>query len=184
MHASHKQQQEEGVRRSLAKAGIRARYHDISLRDLADKGNKTAERLADWVVSRTVGDGDGLTFQGGNDSEDMAILTARGLQLTGRQCYVTRLLRLSELLSTERAYVVERIEEVNTLVITHAGPEKAGDTVLTLREVRQLEGFLDDWLADGRRLILHSHLPMSSGWFSTSFLQRVASVNTEIGAWQ
>lgn len=175
---SHRKQTDDAVARSLNKAGIRARYHHSTLTTVK---HPEAVRLLDWVnkTSRTQVQ-EGFTFIGGNQMEDLAIIVARGMHLTGRACWVLPLLRFADLLKNDREYLTDRMDEAQVLVLTNAGPKEPGEVVFERRELRFMEMLLDEWIADGNRLLLHSTLPMNAGWFSGDFLQRVAALNETI----
>jgi hypothetical protein len=182
MQPSHKKQTDDGIIRSLNKAGIRHRYHRTML---ADSQHKDAARILEWVNGASKEDmSKGWTFIGGNDVEDLAIITARGLHLTGRPCFVMTLLRFCSYMNEDASYLEERLGEVSTLLITHATPVKENDDVFTRRELRQLQERMNEWMDDGNRLLIHGKLQLNSGWYSAEFLQRVAQVNENLGVWK
>ena len=106
--ASHAKQIEEGVIRSLNRAGIRARYHRASLKAHA---STVAHDIDAWLHGESpYGDSRfetdrGFVFQGGNAMYDLAVMTARGLHLTGRAVRVMALIRFQELLAGDRDYL-------------------------------------------------------------------------------
>lgn len=173
--SKHRQQIEAGVAASLRKAGIRDRYHFKTLTSLAADGHQLAANSLEWFNANHAEPGRSAVFIGNHEHEDMAILVSKAFHMSGRSAYVSRLLRFLELMSEDRQYLEDRIENVEVLTLIQAGPNRAGENVFTDREIRRLEGRLDDWLADGRRLILHCQ--MHPVWFSADFLQRVAAAS-------
>jgi hypothetical protein len=179
----HQKQTDDAVVRSLNAVGIRARYHRTTL---AQSNHPEAKRLGEWVMTGSAQDAEsGWTFIGDNDVEDLAILVARGLHITGRKCQVMPLIRFYEWLDEDRSYLEDRLADATALLVTQAGPSEPGDIVFSKRELRRIETRLDEWMAGRQRLLLHATLPVTgAGWFSTGFLQRVARRNETIGAWK
>lgn len=177
---AHRKQVEEAVARSLSVAGIKVCYHGMSL---SAHASPEAGPLAEWVSGASrESQTDGFSFIGGNDMEDLAILVARGLHITGRAVRVYHLIRFNELLVQDRDYLEENLDKVGNLLLTHAGPSTPNEVIYTPREMRSLEWRLQDWMSEGGRLLLHSKFDMvpDRGWFSGDFLQRVATCNKVI----
>ncbi|QSY98677.1 hypothetical protein J2J97_31905 (plasmid) [Rhizobium bangladeshense] len=179
---SHQQQTDDGIIRSLDKAGIRARYHRMSLKDVQHRDTK---RLEEWVLKTSTEELEhGFTFIGGNDLEDLAILVARGLHVTGRSACVMPMIRFCDWFHNDRDYLEERLDKATALLLTQVGPSEVGDEVFSKRELRFMGTRIDEWISDRNRLLLHSKLPLQHSGLPGELLQRVAQLNETIGEWK
>lgn len=164
------------VAQSLNRAGIFREYHNRSLRE--GKHPIHAE-LLEWVGNARSDYGKGLTFVGGAEAEDAAILTARGLHVSGMGIRLRSLVSFVAMMMNEREDFREMLGQAQTLAITGMGPQhgEPRNEAFTLREIRTLEAVLVEWIQQCNRLILHSPVSGFGGWFSPTFVQRVARVN-------
>lgn len=179
---THQQQTDAGVIRSLNKAGIFAHYHRAGLDTVK---HEDAKRLQEWVLTTSqTSPQTGFTFIGGNDMEDFAILVARGLHVTGRPVSVIPLIRFCDWLHNDRDRLEERLDEVKVLLLTKVSPSEVGDELFTKRELRFMATRLEEWIAAGQRLLIHSKLPMDRSGLPSELVQRVAKLNETIGEWK
>lgn len=176
---SHAAQIDESITRSLNRAGIRPRYHRGQL---SEHPSKYSAELVDWVLGASKEEpGTGWTMIGGNDTEDLAILLARGLHITGRAMRVLSAMTFQRYLAEDRVYLRDTTQDASGLLLTQLGPQDVKEErIFTDREIRGMENWLNDWVAEGNRLLVHSSRPLEGAWFSANFLQRVATVNETI----
>lgn len=180
LNVSHKQQRDEAIIRSLNRAGIRPRYHRMTISDL---NHPLSPRLKEWVdVTSHQEPHRGLTLIGGNDMEDLTVAVARGLHLTGRAVYVTGVVGFYELVM-DRERREDILSKVQTLVVRgYANVHAAGEgEAFSRKDLLWMERVLTDWLEDGDRLILHAASADFSGWLSPGFMDRLGRVNTVYG---
>jgi len=175
MNSEHAKQTKDGIFASLRAAGFKPRFFE---RSLSSHEHRLSADLIEWVNgASTLDTVSGLTFVGGNAMEDLAILTARALHVTGRSMRQLSMIRLHDMLSN-----MDRLDAftgpANGLLLLQAGPmHQREDQCFSHFDIRRIEDFLSDWLMDERRLIVHSPCPLAQGWFSGNLLQRVAMVN-------
>ncbi|MFG1210934.1 hypothetical protein V5F72_00760 [Xanthobacter flavus] len=177
---SHAQQKEAAVLRSLQESGFRKRYHHMTF-DAVE--HPEAWRIKEWVSSRTAlsqSPGRGFVFVGGTGMEDFAMVTARALHLQGQKTLALSLTTLHLAMSEEREErerIEDRMDAASVLLLTKCGPIRQGDDFLTPREARRIDNVLDNWISDGRRLLMHTSVPLRSvTWFAGDLVKRVALV--------
>jgi hypothetical protein len=183
--ASHAEQRRKGVVASLENAGIGRSYHN---RTLGEFPKHTA--LMEWVRSGNaktdVRAGKARTFIGeGAVAYDMAMLTARGLHLSGAPSFVVSLRRLVKWLEVRGE--VEGLENARTaealFVTDFYQVYDKGECPLTGWQLQDVEAFLGDRLNDARAVFLHTAKPLAkTGWWSGNFVQRVSRMNVDVEA--
>lgn len=181
MNKQHRQQLEVSVASSLRTAGILDRYHSKAqtLSELSAGGSDAARQALEWFNAHHHTPDAGLCVYGGVDAEDIAVITAKAFHLTGRRAFVCRIVRFFELLSEDRDWLEEKLDSAHVLVLLQAGPNKPNEQVFTDRELRRIEGRVDDWLGSGGRLLMHAKMRRPT-FFSADLMQRVALANTAI----
>jgi hypothetical protein len=179
---THQQQTDDGIVRSLNKAGIRARYHRLTLDTCK---HRDAKRLQEWVLTTSSREIErGFTFVGGNELEDLAVLVARGMHVTGRTACVMSAVRFCDWFHNDRDYLEDRLDAANVLLLTQVSPAEVGDEIFSKRELRFMAARLDEWISSQNRLLLHSTLPLQHSGLPSDLLQRVAQINETIGEWK
>lgn len=182
--ASHAEQRRKGVIASLENAGIGRSYHNRTLQEFPKN-----QAVADWIkggeARKDVRAGKGRNFVGeGAASYDMAMLTARGLHLSGVSAFVVPLRRLVKWLEV-RGGDFEALENARSaealFVVDFYQVYDKGDCPLTGWQLQDVETFLGERLDDTRAVFLHLAKPLAkAGWWSGNFVKRVSRMNQDV----
>jgi hypothetical protein len=180
--ASHAEQRRKGIVLSLENAGIGRAYHSRSLTEYPKTG------VGDWIKSgqgkTDVRSGKGRNFIGGGSAAyDLAMLTARGLHLSGVASYIVPLRRLVKWLEAKTE--VEAMENARAsealFVVDFYQCYDKGDCPLTGWQLQDVEVFLGERIDNNRAIFLHSAKPLAkAGWWSGNLVKRVARVNDDV----
>jgi hypothetical protein len=185
MGLSHSEQRRRGVALSLENAGIGRAYHS---RSLGEATGGAISGLPTWIKSgeaaTEVRAGKGVTFIGdGAAAYDLAILTARGLHVTGVSSFAVPLRRLVKWLDVKGG--TDMLEAANQsealFVLDFYQCYDKGECPLTGWQLQDVEVFLGERIDNDRAVFLHSAKALDkAGWWSSNLLKRVARRNRQI----